>query len=86
MRSVVQVTNNMMEEIPEEEKSLKYELTKIFESVQWAPPEQVKSTYYWNSLSIVLNKFISEEDYNNKEWCKKVINIFQEPTSVCDYK
>ena len=84
MRSVVQVTNNMMEEIPEEEKILKYELTKIFESVQWAPPEQVKSTYYWNRLSAVLNKFISEEDYNNKRWCKKVINIFQEPTSVSD--
>ncbi len=84
MRSVIQVTNNMIEEIPEEEKKLKYELRKIFESVQWAPPEQVKSSYYWNRLSVVLNKFISEEDYNNKEWCKKVINIFQEPTSVSD--
>lgn len=84
MRSVIQVTNNMIEEIPEEENKLKYELRKIFESVQWAPPEQVKSTFYWNRLSVVLNKFISEEDYNNKEWCKKVINIFQEPTSVSD--
>lgn len=84
MRSVIQVTNNMMVEIPEEEKNLKYELRKIFESIQWAPPEQVKSTFYWNRLSVVLNKFISEEDYNNKEWCKKVINIFQEPTSVSD--
>ena len=84
MRSVIQVTNNMIEEIPEEENKLKYELRKIFESVQWAPPEQVKSTFYWNRLSVVLNKFISEEDYNNKKWCKAVINIFQEPTSVSE--
>ena len=31
-----------------------------------------------------ISKFISEEDYNNKKWCKKVINIFQEPSSVTD--
>lgn len=84
MRSVTQVTENMIKEIPEEEEMLKNELRKIFESVQWAPPEQVKSTYYWNRLAVVLNKFISEEDYKNKEWCKNVINIFQEPTSVSD--
>jgi mRNA-degrading endonuclease HigB of HigAB toxin-antitoxin module len=84
MRSVTEVTNKMVEQIPGEEETLKNELLKIFESVQWAPPEQVKSTYYWNRLAVVLNKFISEEDYKSKEWCKNVINIFQEPTSVSD--
>ena len=84
MRNVTEVTNKMIEQIPAEEEILKNELLKIFESIQWSPPEQVKSTYYWNRLSGVLNKFISEEDYNNKKWCRNVITIFQEPTSVSE--
>jgi len=84
MRSVTQVTQKIISEIPDEHNSMKEEFKKIFESIAWAPPEKIKSSYYWNAISNILNNHITMEDYQQKEWCKKVIDIFQEPTSVTD--
>ena len=84
MRSVTQVTKQIISEIPDEYNTMKEEFEHIFESIAWAPPEKIKSSYYWNILSNILNKYITMEDYQQNEWCKKVIDIFQEPTSVTD--
>ena len=84
MRSVTQVIQKIISEIPDEYNTMKEEFKKIFESIAWAPPEKIRSSYYWNAISNILNNHITMEDYQQKEWCKKVIDIFQEPTSVTD--
>ena len=84
MRSVTQVAKQIISEIPDEYNSMKEDFNRIFESIAWAPPEKIKSPYYWNILSNILNKHITMDDYQQKEWCKKVIDIFQEPRSVTD--
>ena len=84
MRSVSEVTKRIIIEIPHEYNIMIKECNEIFQSIAWAPPEKIKSSYYWNLLSMILNKHITMEDDQEKEWCKKVINIFQEPTSITE--
>jgi len=84
MRSITDVTKRIIDKIPNDHIEIKEDLTHIFNSIQWAPPEKIKSTHYWNMLSDVLTRYITMEDYNNKQWCKMVIDIFREPTSVTD--
>tara|TARA_B100000035_G_scaffold314717_1_gene331908 strand:+ start:1181 stop:1423 length:243 start_codon:yes stop_codon:yes gene_type:complete len=78
MRNVINTTLNMLLEIPKTEEILRNDIQKIFENLGRAPPEKISSNFYWNELSSVLNKHISVDDYNEKEWCKKVIDIFQD--------
>ena len=40
--------------------------------------EKINSNHYWKVLSFILNKYISQDDYKNIDWCKKVIDIFQD--------
>lgn len=77
MRNVCEVVNNMMDYIPDEHNMFKKELYDLISSIRWASPEKVNSSYYWNSISIILSKYITEDDYNKNEWCNKVISIFQ---------
>tara|TARA_B100000035_G_C20711320_1_gene427143 strand:- start:29 stop:271 length:243 start_codon:yes stop_codon:yes gene_type:complete len=78
MRNVLDTSLNMIMEIPKTEENLKKDIQNVFEHIGHAPPEKIASNYYWNALSHVLNKHISVDDYNDKEWCKKVIDIFQD--------
>tara|TARA_Y100000992_G_C21271929_1_gene497424 strand:+ start:1824 stop:2096 length:273 start_codon:yes stop_codon:yes gene_type:complete len=81
-RSVLDVFNGICNEIPLDNNKIKKELKKSFASVSWDAPEKLNSNYYWNVLSNILNKYISEDDYNNIPWCKKVIDIFQDENYI----
>ena len=79
-RSVLDVFNGIYNEIPldNDNYKIKKELTDSFSSIAWDPPEKIHSNHYWKVLSCILNKYISEDDYKNIDWCKKVIDIFQD--------
>ena len=77
-RSVLDVLNGICNEIPLDNNKIKKELTDSFSSIAWDPPEKIHSNHYWKVLSSILNKYISEDDYKNIDWCKKVIDIFQD--------
>jgi hypothetical protein len=77
-RSVLDVFNGICNEIPLDNNKIKKELTDSFSSIAWDPPEKIHSNHYWKVLSCILNKYISEDDYKNIDWCKKVIDIFQD--------
>jgi hypothetical protein len=79
MRSLLQVAYGIIMEIPNENKELRTEIHNMMNSLAWTAPETIESNIYWRQLSGILNKYISVEDYNSKEWCKKVIDIFQDP-------
>ncbi len=79
MRDITKVMTGMCNEIPSGNQELKQNIMNTITNVRWAPPEKLNSTYYWNEIGNVLNQFISAEDYDTKEWCKRVIDIFQDP-------
>tara|TARA_B100001287_G_C22633302_1_gene506274 strand:+ start:122 stop:490 length:369 start_codon:yes stop_codon:yes gene_type:complete len=79
MRSLLQVTYGIIMEIPNENKELRTDIHNMMNSLAWSAPETIESNIYWRQLSGILNKYISVEDYNSKKWCKKVIDIFQDP-------
>ena len=78
MRNALHTSLNMIMEIPKTKEILINDIQKVFENIERAPPEKITSNFYWNELSYVLNNHISVDDYNEKEWCKKVIDIFQD--------
>ena len=79
MRSILQVTYGIVIEIPDNNTNFRTDIHNMMNSLAWAAPETIETNVYWRQLSGILNKYISEEDYNSKEWCKKVIDIFQDP-------
>ena len=79
MRSLLQVAHGILMEIPDNNKILRTDIHNMMNSCAWAAPETIGSSIYWRQLSIILNRHISKEDYNSKEWCKTIIDIFQDP-------
>ncbi len=79
-RNVLTVFKNIYYEIPldNDNYKIKKELIDSFSSISWDPPEKINSNHYWKVLSFILNKYISQDDYKNIDWCKKVIDIFQD--------
>ena len=79
-RNVLIVFKNIYNEIPLDidNYKIKKDLTDSFSSIAWDPPEKIHSNYYWKVLSFILNKYISQDNYKNIDWCKKVIDIFQD--------
>jgi hypothetical protein len=61
--------------------TLKANLQKILKNMCYAPPEKIYSTYYWNITSVELSQYITIDDYNNIEWVKEMIDIYQNKTS-----
>lgn len=83
-RFILPVCKDLIEIIPSDadEKfiSLKNQIDKnIIQSIPFSEPNMVKSTWFWNKLSNYLNSTITHHDYNNIPWCKKFIDIFQDP-------
>ena len=39
----------------------------------------VKSSWFWNKLSLYANEYITREDYQTIQWCRDFIDIFQDP-------
>ncbi len=79
MRDLIKVTTGMCNEIPSENQEIKINILSTIENVRWAPPEKLNSPFYWKEIANVLSQYISAEDYDTKEWCKRVIDIFQDP-------
>ena len=83
MRSIFKVVDGMMCEIPHDKEELRLELGKMISSYAWSAPETIGSSQHWSILSNILSKHITTEDYTSKNWCKKVIDIFQNPDYEC---
>ena len=79
MRSLLKVAYGIIIEIPDDNKKIRTDKQNMINSFAWASPETIESNVYWRQLSGILNRYISVEDYNSKEWCKKVVDIFQDP-------
>lgn len=59
--------------------SLKHNIYKnIIESIPFSEPELLKTGWYWQKLANYVNDSITKEDYNNIQWCKQFIDIFQD--------
>ena len=85
MRVVNLVTADLYNIIPEnveEEKfiNLKRKMKKdIIETIPYSSIEMIQSDWFWNKLSYLINAAITKEDYDNIQWCKQFIDIFQDP-------
>ena len=65
--------------ISNNKEGLIHDLKKLKRDLQYAAPETLKSSYYFNKLSVVLSANISTSDYEEIEWCRKIIDIFLDP-------
>ena len=86
MRDVRVVTAQIVNIIPTDVldnkfTTLKTNLQKILRNMCCAPPEKIYSNYYWNITSDELSHYITIDDYNNIEWVKEMIDIYQNKTS-----
>lgn len=81
MRDITQVINGIKQCLPSsnEGKLVNEDISNILDSLPWDPPEKINSNHYWNILSNILTKYITQDDYNKKIWCKNVIDIFRDP-------
>ena len=84
MRNIGIVARDLYNIIPDivDEKfiNLKNQINKhILESIPYSPREKLQSDWYWKILSSYANQYISRNDYDNIDWCKKFIDIFMDP-------
>tara|TARA_Y100000992_G_scaffold135590_1_gene89640 strand:+ start:16128 stop:16421 length:294 start_codon:yes stop_codon:yes gene_type:complete len=86
MRNILIVSRDICDLIPNDDNvddkfnKMKHNINRnIIESVPFAEPAMIKSTWFWNKLSVVINNTITYDDYDNIPWCKKIIDIFQDP-------
>ncbi len=62
-----------------EKEELLIELNKMKTNMLYAAPEYLKSSHFFQVLGNILNRHISPQDYNEHEWCRKIIDIFRDP-------
>ena len=62
-----------------EKEELLIELNKMKTNMLYAAPEYLKSSHFFQVLGNILNRYISTQDYNEHEWCRKIIDIFRDP-------
>lgn len=81
MRDIALVIKGIKQCLPSSEEGINVnnDISDILKSLPWDPPEKVNSNHYWNILSNILTRYITIEDYNEKTWCKNVIDIFRDP-------
>ena len=60
---------------------LNNKLKKMLQSMCYSPPEKIFSPHYWHIISAELNNYISIDDYNNIDWVKELIDIFQDKSN-----
>ena len=61
-----------------EKEGLLTDLNKMKLDMCYAAPEYLNSSHFFIILGHILSKYISKEDYENIEWCEKIINIFKD--------
>ena len=62
-----------------EKEDLLTDLNKMKLDMCYAAPEYLNSPHFFQVLGNILNRHISPQDYNEYEWCKKIIDIFRDP-------
>ena len=62
----------------ESEKYIGFKKTLIClrDSIFYSAPELLKTNWFFNKLGINVNFYIKENDYNNIQWCKEIVDIF----------
>tara|TARA_B100002019_G_C20820865_1_gene380506 strand:+ start:77 stop:346 length:270 start_codon:yes stop_codon:yes gene_type:complete len=62
----------------ESEKYIGFKRTLISlrDSIFYSAPELLKTNWFFNKLGINVNFYIKENDYNNIQWCKEIVDIF----------
>ena len=84
MRNVLFIAQTLYDTIPDNCDNKFYGLKRIIHrdvitSIPYSPQEKLLSNHYWNILGNLANKYITVDDYNNIDWCKKFVDIFQDP-------
>ena len=74
-RDVYQVTQKIIEEIPDSEVILKNKLIHYISSLWNLAPEVLVSSHVWIPVQDILNAHINP-DKINEPWVKKTIRIF----------
>jgi hypothetical protein len=80
MRDIIIIIGDILKLIPENEKVFSNSITSMSQSLRHAAPETIGHKRRWQKLGWILTHHITPEDYNTKEWCKQIIDIFQDPT------
>tara|TARA_B110000285_G_C14990169_1_gene545907 strand:- start:44 stop:295 length:252 start_codon:yes stop_codon:yes gene_type:complete len=79
MRNIIIIVGDILRLIPENEEVLSKSIKNMSESLVHAAPETIGDKRLWQKLGEILTLYITHEDYDTKEWCKQIIDIFQDP-------
>lgn len=80
MRNPISVACGILELIPDEQTEFISDIQMYVTDLKFVAPEVLgKDPKHWHKFGQILNKYISQDDYDNTEWCKGVINIFTDP-------
>ena len=80
MRNIIIIIGDILRLIPENEEVFSNSINNMSQSLRHAAPETIGDKRWWQKLGGILTLHITPEDYNTKEWCKQIIDIFQDPT------
>lgn len=84
---IYDVILNSQEQIEKSDK--KYiinDIKNLYDSMCYAPPESIHSSFYFGGLQEIMNAYISQDDYIENDWCRKCIDIFLNPSYGSDKK
>ena len=76
-RDVSEITQRIINEIPDSEVILKKKLTRYISSIWHLAPEVLLSSHVWIPVQDILNAHITPENLNIP-WVKKTISIFND--------
>lgn len=76
-RDVSEITQRIINEIPDSEVLLKKKLTRYISSLWNLAPEVLLSSHVWIPVQDILNAHITQ-DKLNYPWVKKTIRIFND--------
>jgi hypothetical protein len=80
MRNPINVACGILEHIPSEYTQFILEINDYLTQLHFVAPEMLgQSQKHWHDFSNILNKYITQDDYNTIPWCKTVIDIFTDP-------
>lgn len=92
MRNLLIVLNGMQEVLTakyngiidsdEKAKTIHDAFAELRSSLSHTAPEHLigkDSGYNFNILQNIVNKYITQNDYDTIDWCRDIIDIFQDP-------
>lgn len=82
MQEVLTVKYNGIINSNEKAKTIHDAFAEFRSSLSHTAPEFLigkDSGYYFNIMQNIVNKYISQNDYDTIDWCRDIIDIFQDP-------